>query len=467
MSFKLNIFSQFITGDKHERLKVFLLTTAFFLIIGAYTIAKELKDSVFTHMIGKSYVPMAKWWVMIALIPAIFLYSKLVDKMRRYYLLCFFCVLYGVLGLIFAFLLGHPTMGLANSDTSVFRMFGWFFYYFVEGYSPFVVSVFWAFANSVNSPESAKNNYGFMVAGSKFGGALAAGFSWYFFKLVGAGTFKQYISDVTSHQMALACASMFLIIVPLVITYMMKKVPGQYLHGYEAAYQFEKQKSKEGKAETGAFSGIIMFLKYPYVLGIFGMVFFYEVIATVLSYLRLEVAQTQAHNMSQFTSFLFLVTFMYHTAGVFIALFGTTTLLKRLGERVCLVLIPVISGILLLYLMLSNTSPVALIIAFVILKAVNYAFSWPVRESLYIPTVKEIKFKSKSWIDAFGNKFAKTTGSFFNVIAERLGPTMFLPIHSFFFAVLIGGWFGTAWLLGRRFDKAIARNEVIGSDEDQ
>src|ERR1700722_12814272 len=128
MSFKLNIFSRIITGDKHERLKLFLLTTAFFLIIGAYTIAKELKDSVFTHMIGKSYVPMAKWWVMIALIPAIFLYSKLVDKMRRYYLLCFFCGLYGVLGLIFAFLLGHPTMGLYNSDTSAFRLFGWFFY---------------------------------------------------------------------------------------------------------------------------------------------------------------------------------------------------------------------------------------------------------------------------------------------------------------------------------------------------
>lgn len=465
MSFKLSIFSQLITGDKHERLKLFLLTTAFFLIIGAYTIAKELKDSVFSHMIGKSYVPIAKWWVMIALIPAIFLYSKLVDKMRRYYLLCFFCGLYGVFGLIFAFLLGHPTMGLANPDTSVFRFFGWFFYYFVEGYSPFVVSVFWAFANSVNSPESAKNNYGFMVAGSKLGGAIAAGLSWYFFRMVGSGSFT-FFSDIASHQIALVFASLCLITVPIVIMYMMKKVPGQYLHGYEAAYQFEKQKSKEGKAATGAFSGIVMFLRYPYVLGIFGMVFFYEVIATVLSYLRLEVAQTQAQNMSQFTSFLFLVTFMYHTAGVFIALFGTTTLLKRLGERVCLVLVPVISGILLLYLMLSNTSPVALIVAFVILKAVNYAFSWPVRESLYIPTVKEIKFKSKSWIDAFGNKFAKTTGSFFNVIAERLGPGLFLPVHSFFFAVLIGGWFATAWLLGRRFDKAITNNEVIGSDEE-
>lgn len=464
MSFKLKMFKQFFDIEKQERVKVFLLTTAFFLIIGAYTIAKELKDSVFMHVVGKSYVPMAKWWVMLALIPAIFIYSKLVDKMRRYYLLCFFCGLYGVLGLVFALLLGHPTIGLANTNTSVYRIFGWLFYYFVEGYSPFVVSVFWAFANSVNSPESAKKNYGLMVAGSKLGGALTAGFAWYLFSITSSGSYG-LISDVTTHQLALACASLFLLIVPFVIVLLMKKVPGQYLHGYEAAYQLEKQKSKEGKAQTGMLSGIIMFLKYPYVLGIFGMVFFYEVVATVLSYLRLEVAQSNSTNMSGVTSFLFLVTFMYQAFGGLIAFFGTTTLLKKFGERICLILIPVISGVLLLYLMIYNTSPVALIISFVALKALNYAFSWPVRESLYIPTVKEIKFKSKSWIDAFGNKFAKGTGSFFNVLAERLGPSLFLPMHSFFFALIIGSWFMTAWLLGKRYDKAIAHNEVIGSEE--
>lgn len=464
MSSRFKFFRQFFDIEQHERLKVLLLTIAFFLIIGAYTIAKELKDSVFTHIVGKSYVPMAKWWVMIALIPAIFVYAKLVDKMRRYYLLCFFCGLYGILGLIFALLLGHPTIGLENTNTNVYRVFGWLFYYFVEGYSPFVVSVFWAFANSVNSPESAKRNYGVMVAGSKLGGAMSAGIAWYLFSMTSKQCYG-IMSDVATHQLALACASVFLLFVPFVISMLMKKVPGQYLHGYEAAYQLEKQKSKEGKAETGMMSGIVMFLKYPYVLGIFGMVFFYEVIATVLSYLRLEVAQSNATNMCEFTGFLFLMTFMYHAVGVLIALFGTTTLLKRLGERICLILIPLVSGILLLYLMASNTSPTALVVAFVILKAVNYAFSWPVRESLYIPTVKEIKFKSKSWIDAFGNKFAKTTGSFFNVLVERLGPSLFLPAHSFFFAILIGGWFMTAMLLGKRFDQAVTNNEVIGSEE--
>jgi len=459
------IFNSFYDIDRHERLKVLLLTVAFFLIIGAYTVAKELKDSVFMHIVGKSYVPLAKWLFMIVLIPAIFIYSKMVDKMRRYILLSVLCFVFGVVGIIFAYFLGHPTIGLSNTNTSSDRIFGWLFYFFIEGFSPFVVSVFWAFANSINSPESAKKNYGIMVSGSKMGGVVTAGLSMYLLGDIGP-IMGCHLTDVTKHQLVLALSSTFLLLVPVVIFYMMKKVPGQYLHGYEAAYQLEKQKSKEGKAETGMFSGIMMFLKYPYVLGIFGMVFFYEVINTVLSYLRLEVAQANAKSLCGVSGFLLEMAFMYHVAGVLIAMFGTSTLLKKLGERVCLIMIPIIFGVLLLYLMISNASPFALMITFVTLKAVNYAFSWPVRESLYIPTVKEIKFKSKSWVDAFGSKFAKTTGSTFNVFAECLGETLMFGAYSIFFAGIVGVWVVAAVLLGKRFDQAVSNNEVIGAEKE-
>jgi AAA family ATP:ADP antiporter len=102
----------------------------------------------------------------------------------------------------------------------------------------------------------------------------------------------------------------------------------------------------------------------------------------------------------------------------------------------------------------------------VIFTALNYAFLAPVRESLYLPTVKEIKFKSKSWIDAFGSKFAKTAGSMFNVFASKMGASLLLPVYSFFFAGIVCMWFGVAFLLGRRFEKAVTNNEVIGSQSE-
>jgi len=129
-------------------------------------------------------------------------------------------------------------------------------------------------------------------------------------------------------------------------------------------------------------------------------------------------------------------------------------------------LIPITMGVVVLCFILG-ASPTIIMGAFTLMKSVNYAFSSPVRESLYIPTLKEIKFKSKSWIDAFGNKFAKFNGSIFNDIATYMGPAAFMPLYSFFFALIIGLWFFSAFLLGMRFDRAVAANEVVGMSEDE
>src|SRR6202042_2883570 len=106
----------------------------------------------------------------------------------------------------------------------------------------------------------------------------------------------------------------------------------------------------------------------------------------------------------------------------------------------CLMLVPASAAVIFLYYLANAQSSTALLVTFVTLQAINYAFSWPLRESLYIPTVKEIKFKSKSWIDAFGSKFAKSTGSSFNLFAEYLGEALIFTAYGIFFAGVIGVW---------------------------
>ena len=125
-----------------------------------YTVANELKSSIFMHIVGRSAIPTVRIYAMFLLIPLILIYSVSVDSMRRYQLLSFYCAAYGIVGLIFTYFLGHPTIGIPNGHTSTSRIFGWLFYFFIEGYAPFVVSVFWAFANSVSNPKSAKKYYG-------------------------------------------------------------------------------------------------------------------------------------------------------------------------------------------------------------------------------------------------------------------------------------------------------------------
>lgn len=451
--------------EPQERMKLFFLSLLYFLVVGAYTMTRDLKSAIFMEMVGKEYIPWVKMVCMFMLVPAIFLYSRLVDRFRRYQLLIIYSIIFGIANLIFAYYIGHPEIGILNTNAHVSRLFAWIFYFFVEGYSPFVVGVFWALANSVNSPTEAKRNYGYMVVGSKFGGMVSAALAWYIFDL-SSSMAHPYLTHVVAHQIILVISTIFLALVPIIALLFIKTVPGHLLHGYEAAYQLEKHNSKTPVlAKPSMFAGLEMFVKYPYVLGIFGMIFFYEVVSTALSFLRLGVAETGASSISDVSKGLFEMAFKAHFVGFLISLIGTQALLSRLGTRRCLMLIPLSMGGILFYLVFE-TSPSALRNAFAIFTALNYAFLAPVRESLYLPTVKEIKFKSKSWIDAFGSKFAKATGSMFNVLASKMGEAFMLPVYSFFFAGIVCMWFGVAFLLGRRFEHAVVNNEVIGTEEE-
>ena len=333
------------------------------------------------------------------------------------------------------------------------------FYFFIEGYVPFVVSVFWAFANSISDQDAAKKNYGLMVAGSKVGGLIATVFS--MAVLNWNTTQVTRADDVFNHQILLVAASIMSLVVPIFILLLMRRVPGRYLHGYEAVYKVEKERQKSGKTDTGVWSGLTMLFSSPYVLGMFGILFFYELVNTVLGYQRILIAKAQSTTASGMSTFLFETTFIMHLLGLIISLFGTRWLIEKFGEKICLMMIPAVNFILLLYFMTSLT-PFAFIVAAVVTKAVHYAFSYPLKESLYIPTVKEIKFKSKSWIDTFGQKFARASGSTFNGIVAQYGASIFFSAHLIFLGVVAGMWFIVAYLLGKRYETAIANNEVIG-----
>ena len=181
--------------------------------------------------------------------------------------------------------------------------------------------------------------------------------------------------------------------------------------------------------------------------------------------MRLGVAQESGGGTISGTScFLFKVVFITHFCGFLISFFGTRAIVTRLGERLSLMVMPIVIGVLLIYLLCSS-SPNALIAAFVALRAVYYAFSQPVTETLYIPTVKAMKFKSKAWIDTFGKKLARGVGSSFNIATTHLAPAFAVLFQSTFFVAFMGMWVVVSYFLGRRYQQAIKRGEVIGSDE--
>ncbi len=464
-SFLRSIFSFFLDVEKEERIKVILLTVSFFFVIGAYTVVKELKDSIFASVVGEDYQPKAKMIVIFLLIPAIFFYSKLVDVLKRHNLLYFYTILYSIIGFVFVYLMAHPTIGLANTVASPNRYFGWLFYFFIESYSPFVVSVFWAFANSVTSPTSVRQNYSIMISGSKLGGMLSAMFAWWILRSKCADGCMRF-SDVTNHQILLGYSSVFLLIVPALVYLLIKYVPQKNLHGYEAGHEAEVELDKPENREStfrGMISGFMLLIKNPYVLGIFSIGFFYELINQVFSYERLVIGKKITTNASEFSAYLFEQIFWVHAIGFVISLFGTRAIISYFGERKSLLVVPILIGITLLYFVFYPSD--GILYVFVLSRSLNYALTQPLRESLYIPTIRDVQFKSKSWIDGFGTKFAKTCGATFNDFVKNLSYSAHTFANSILFMMTAMLWILSSYWLGWRFEKAVKNNEVIGKEE--
>lgn len=443
-------------------LKVLFLSTAFLLMMMCLVVWRPLKIAIFAKIVGAQFIPNAKLISLLFVIPMIIFYSKLVDWLRRHQLIYWFTIFHGIGGLIFYFLISHPVYGIANTLASSDRLVGWAFYIFMESFDAFFATTFWAFADSICNPKDAKNYYGYIVAGSKIGGIIAAG-GLYF--IIGAASDVEQIALIPS---VLLFGSGSLFAAAFSIYFLMRKVSGRYMHGYEEVYQLEKCKKADvdgfWNSVKGMFDGLWIILKNPYVAGIFSMVVFYEVVIVIFDFWVVLYADKMHQTVGGMTGYYAFYYLVMNSIGLIVCLFGTTPMLRFLGLRLSLFAFPLICFIFLFFTLISPTAQVFFWVL-VGLRAFNYALNHPTREVLYIPTTKEIKFKAKAWTDAFGSRIAKSFGSAFNVMLKNTSKATALFSSLALSLSLASLWLIIVYLLGRTLQDAIDNKKVIGKKD--
>lgn len=450
-------------GIKEEfKVKVLLLSTTFLLMSSCLVIWRPLKIAIFSKMVGPTFIPSAKIYSLLILIPLILFYSKLVDWLKKHQLLYCFAIAHGIGGLIFAYFLSDPIYGIANTQATPNRWLGWIFYCFMESFDAFFSTSFWSFADSVNNPSDAKYYYGFYVIGSKIGGIISAGL---LYIILGYAT---SIGEATLLPSSLAMGSLMLFAAAIAIYYLIKKVPESKMHGYEQAYQLEKHKETQEKKSLfqtlqAPFEGLKLMLKYPYVLGIFSMVVFYEIIIVMVDYYVTLQAHAAHPTVSGMTGFYAQYYFLMNLIGLGIAFLGTTPMLRLFGIRYSLFVFPVLCLIILTVPFLCPV-PMVLTATLIGLRALNYALNHPTREALYIPTTHAIKFKAKTWTDAFGSRIAKSTGSAINLSLNALEKSAALMSSIALSLGLTTVWIVVTYFLGRTLQNALDKKLVIGEN---
>ena len=453
-----NFLYQLISLNRAEVLKLVVGGFLFFAIIGSYTLVQELKYGIFAAIVGPYHLPAAKFLAFIILFPAIMLDGYLVDHFRRYQLVILYTFIFGVIGILFTFLSAHPEIGIGNTKQDVGRIFGWAFLIYVEGFSPFLLGVFWAFMNSIHNPKNAQRTYGFITSASKIGGIFVTSFAYLF--LSSHRLFFIDLDGTTKIQLIILIASLLLLFGSLFLTLMVKKLKLDTFKGYHT-------KIDEVSKKTGMWIGIRLLLKNRYVLGVFLLVFLADIIAEIVNYKRILIVMGDKATdgpLHYKIAKLYLQLLYMHLIGLGISLFLTNSVMRLLGTRICVFIMPLFTLIFALIYIITQIDSV-IIWLYIVIKAMTYTIGTPARESLYIITSKDIQFKAKFVIDALGVKLARNSGQAlnytWNIIGKYYGQFSSMLFTNTVLIIIPIIWIVTAYFVGNAYTKNLKEDKVI------
>jgi ATP:ADP antiporter, AAA family len=445
--------------EKEEFKKFLRMGLIFALIIGVYWTLRPLKDAIFIQLVDKFQLPYAKTISVLALLPLVMFYTKLLEHKSREKMLVILPSFYGISVLVFSLLMNFvqaPSEEIALRSFIPFiatKALGYLWYLFVESFGSLVVALFWAFAADSTDPTQAKRGFPLVVAIGQMGGIVCP---------YGIGGLPHRLGLTTDTLSMVILGALILSIIPLV-HYFLRATPAHLLKPFHG----KNEKTEEKKQEPGFLEGLKLMLKHRYLLGIFAANFIYEVIITIFDF-NFKVAASVEYSGVALSNYLSLYGSSVNIVSLACLLLGISNVTRFLGIGVALAAMPIIVGCA-LFGFLSINSLSFLFMLMVGSKAINYALNGPALKQLYIPTTPDVRFKAQAWIETFGSRASKEAGSLFNMILAPLqtafgviaGRAHYLMLSGCLGFPLLAFWLVVAVFLGKRFRKAVDEKKVI------
>lgn len=441
-------------GDftREELVKYVSLGVIFSLLIGIYWTLRPLKDSIFGSLVvgfGKSgagretFLAWAKVVSMLVLFPVVGFYGKLVDKFKdnKYKFLYLLASFYGISMLVWAIFFASP-WGLQDTVPSYYRVAGWLWYVFVESFGSLVIALFWAFVTDISTSESAKKGFSLIVMIGQLGGILMPRYL----------TKVPQMLGTTVYPLVAICGVLVLLVVGLLMWFV-ANTPKNELEGTKV------KKEDKHEDEPGFLEGLKLMLSNGYLLGIFAVLSFFELITTIIDFNFKSLVFSQFADANAATAYLgWYGSSVNLVAFIFLAL-GINNISRWLGIRTALALVPVCLGV---SVWMFKLYPMVEVLAVLMIasKAINYALNGPALKQLYVPTSDDAKYKSQAWIETFGSRGAKAGASFINMNKTMFG-TLYMSVCVYFSLGLVAAWFLIALYLGNSYVKAIKEDRLV------
>ena len=311
---------------------------------------------------------------------------------------------------------------------------GRIFFNWTSVFNLFVVSVFWAFMADIFRSEQSKRLFAFIALGGTAGAILGAGITALLAEIL--GPVNLLLVSAVFLELAVRCVRRL---------------------GRDATQRGIGSRDDEERAIGGSvLAGVTGVVRSPYLLGIILYVLLFTFTSTSLYFQQADIVARAFDDPNSRTAFFARIDFGVNVLTLITQAFLTHRLIRWLGLRVALALLPAVTVAAFIGLGLYPTVGVLLVVQ-VLRRGWNYGLMKPALETLYTVIPREEKYKAKNLIDTFVYRSGDQIGawSYDGLLALGLGVSAIAFINVPV-AVL---WVGTGAALGLAQTRRARRTE--------
>jgi len=302
------------------------------------------------------------------------------------------------------------------------------FYIWLSVFNLFVVSIAWSLMADVFNADQGHRLFGQIAAGASLGGLTGPLLSGL---LVGR----------------LGHAGLLFLSTGLLLTTL---IAVRSMIGWRKQHGSTEDRNEPSDTRIGGsiWAGLTLILRSPYLLGVSLFVILLTSVSTFLYFEQARVVETTFPDRTAQTQVFSAIDFTVQSLTIFIQIFLTGRLTRRLGVTALLTAVPLTMMFGFGLLALAATFPV-LVFVMIVRRVGEYALVRPGREMLFTNVDAETKYKAKNAIDTFVYRGGDVIAAWANVGIVAIGTAAMAAVAGTFVA---GTWAAVGWLLGRRHD---------------
>ena len=418
--------SRILNMKKEEQPLAVMSAVYFFCILCGYFFLRPVRDAMGVARGMDELRWLFVWTALVSLVVVLAFGGVVSRTNRRRFIPIGYLFVIGCL-IVFSGMLiadGAAGGGLIGTDTEtpVARYVGYVFYVWLSTINLFVNSVFWAFMVDIFDVRQGKRMFAFIGIGGTLG-AIAGGWAT---NVISGMTDSVYLP---AGLMLIGAAFFGLAIVVMLsldrLVFGSQRsqltADGVAIEGRQRAG--DRDVAGEGGIGGAFWEGAQAVVRSPYLLGIGAYIALMAISNTLIYFTQANIILDDRDTFSELVAGFAQLDVFAQVATLFVQIFVTTQVIKRIGVGWTLVILPVVT--MLGFAVLSAWATFGVMAVFqAVHRATRYAISRPARETLFSVVSPSEKYKAKPFVDVFLYRGGDLAGAGVDSMFAAMGLTL-------------------------------------------